>query len=223
MIGRKSDLYWFSVTESIEQEDVMNRCFHYVHNRSLKGVLDPLLKKWTEIVLEYCKLFKYEEAPYVYGERANISIFAGAIWRLNGMAMSEYPEKKVGGGSGHRADFWFFLNGEHFVIEAKNRWLSIGSRSSTEFIRNGVEAKLKEAVEEVNKHTTRHHSRAGLAFIVPTVGPSEIEIVDERIELIVSELKKVQADAMAYVFPDSIKPPRGKRHSVGQAVLLRLA
>ena len=115
--------------------------------RSIK----PILKEWIKANSEIAKLWQSgPDAPWWYGERASLSVFAGAIWRVGGYCFEEYSEtkkgikrdtKKHGDSYPGRVDLYFSLPHSEFVAEAKF--------VSTAFTRknNGAAKKLQSALE----------------------------------------------------------------------------
>lgn len=57
--------------------------------------LRPVLQAWIDSVQQYNKLFKGNDLPYWYNERANVSVLAGAAWKAGFVALEEYQTQKT--------------------------------------------------------------------------------------------------------------------------------
>ena len=145
-----------------------------------------------------------EDAPYWYTERTLVGTLATAAWQVEGCtSLEEYTVEKGRGkpkGMG-RADLWIQTkDGRRYVFEAKRLWQNIGSRAQLNKIPENYEELLAEAKEKARK-IREEGERLGLLFASTRLREKEREKVDERIEAFLSELKKVDADAVAWIFP----------------------
>ena len=82
-------------------------------------IFKPLLKKWVTTNIDVVRHWQGDLAWW-YGERASISVLAGAAWRIGGFAFEEYREdKKTGPG---RVDLYLKVGRQQFIAEAKYCW-----------------------------------------------------------------------------------------------------
>lgn len=115
--------------------------------------LRPVFESWTEVLDAYCRRESYEDALWWYNERATLSSFAGAAWRVPSkrwMAIEEFSSTKrkrakpmgktadalspvegkvesgvVGVG---RVDLYLSNGSTSFAIEAKQAWQPVKGR-----------------------------------------------------------------------------------------------
>jgi hypothetical protein len=155
----------------------------------LRG-LRPLLEQWTQLIPEYCAAFKCSDNPWWYGERANLSVLAGAAWRLqNGWhALEEYPADKRrtnGGKKGvepvvpedgvektkkksprGRCDLYVSHRTTGFVIEAKQAWQNLSSATRKDRFAAAMTLARRDAG---NLHADEADHRIGAVFVVPFI------------------------------------------------------
>ena len=60
---------------------------YHVKYRPLRH-LEPILKRWHDINVEYCD--KYEDAMYWYTERTNVGALSTAVWLSGSQALEEF-------------------------------------------------------------------------------------------------------------------------------------
>lgn len=112
--------------------------------RELRGI-NRLLKEWTNVVRSYCEFDQFDDNPWWYNERANLSLLAAAAWRLNGwQALEEFSTTKRGVVPHAKIDSRKNVNGRcdlyvshastSFAVEAKQAWQSLSGRARTDNI-----------------------------------------------------------------------------------------
>lgn len=183
-----------------------------VREETLRPHLYPILEEWVEIISTYTNEYDPEDALYWYNERATLSTLAAAITRqpYRTFVLEEYRTEKRDDERGKwpgRADLFFVCHRTAYVAEAKQVWVSISSRAgeSVAKITKALHLARKEAV----KGKSLEHRRLGIVFVVPRLPLSELDDRHERIRDFISDLDKVDYEAMAYAFPDAAKV-RGK-------------
>jgi hypothetical protein len=189
--------------------------------------LRPVLKAWVEAVLRYCRIQGFEDAPWYFNERANISLLAGAAWTLkNWAALEEFSTKKRGRQEDQkdrngRCDLYLCSRNHHFAFEAKLAWQTIGGADD----RSGVHRELKRAWDDAGELDIEEgDSRIAATFVVPRLTKvnamlpvAEVrQIVEDWIESRPFDFKgrrmSPTPDALAYVFPGKFEGFVGARN-----------
>jgi hypothetical protein len=98
------------------------------------SVLEETLWEWTIAQERSSRLWGWDDVPWWYGERASLSVLAGAIWRTGGIALEEYTvdksHRRDDGQKGlmqGRNDLYFRIGRSDFVLEAKAVWPTLRS------------------------------------------------------------------------------------------------
>jgi hypothetical protein len=170
--------------------------------------LKPVLKKWITLNGEFSKRWKHwSDAPWWYGERANISVFAGATWQAKGLAFEEYAALKRGEKEDYsgRIDLEFYVGKYRFLAEAKQCWPTV--RRGASYIHSFV----KKTKKDIQKCRPDGYSRLAIVFGSPKI-KGKLNLVErhEKIHEIIVQAKKVEHDAIAWVFPKLKKFPHDK-------------
>lgn len=173
-------------------------CIRY---RELKNV-EAILEKWHEIYVSFSEKFPNDGLHWC-NERASISTLAGAAWKAGEFCLEEYSITKVKSKERRlgRADLWFTCESNEYYIEAKQVWVSLSkkARSSIQKIKDALKSAKKDA-GRVRGKSGKWHS-LGIVFAVPYLALSKEEYLDERLEMFMDEIKKINYDIMAYAFP----------------------
>ena len=197
-----------------------------VHNNQNLIELEPVLKRWTKSVQEYNRTVK--DICWMYKERANVSILAGAAWQEKGWtAMEEYgtvKKKENGDRSNGRCDLYISNEELDFAIEAKLARVSMkGDGERTKKF-------INRAWEDARKLKRGEASfRVAATFIVPRITEaalkkSSMDVEGEFLEWI-ERLKSIKnLHSLAYVYAldneHTIRAQNGKI-SPGVALVLR--
>src|SRR5262245_34034370 len=51
---------------------------------------EDLLWEWTSVIERVVRVWYQDDVPWWYNERASLSLFAGAIWKVGGIAFEEF-------------------------------------------------------------------------------------------------------------------------------------
>ena len=131
--------------------------------------LEDLLWEWVTLQERTARLWGWKEPLWWCSERASLGGFAGAVWRVGGIVLEEYPTEKLSRihARRHRAnpigrgDMDFTLGGVDYIVEGKQCWPGL-SRQSLPYI----ESYLAKAEEDVRLAIapTRHRR---LAVVLP--------------------------------------------------------
>jgi len=138
-----------------------------IKTRSLKQ-LRPILFEYLKINKETVELWNYEDLPWWYNERANLSLFTGTVWKKGGYALEEYTSDKVSTSKKYqgRNDLYFFFNKQEYILEAKI--LSQNGNSKSESIRNRATKLMEIAVADVRKNKLEFSAnKLGIVFVIP--------------------------------------------------------
>ncbi|MBD3251050.1 hypothetical protein GF380_01060 [Candidatus Uhrbacteria bacterium] len=103
------------------------------------------------------------DLPWWYNERATLSTFAGAIWLSGGVAFEEFTchrsqdlySKRASSESNGRADMYFYIENDEFLVEAKQCWCKpeLDFDSTIEEAFNSAEKQLTTLVGEDGQRT----------------------------------------------------------------------
>lgn len=174
-------------------------------NRGVKH-WGPLMEEWLLSIERYCRIMNGKDAPYLYNERANISLLAGAAWRSGRIALEEfqhdkgYANKKKTYG---RADLWISSDEQDELVEAKCKWISLRSYS----VPNTANPVIKKATDDAIR--TRANDKGiraiGIGFF-PVYAPSKfIDNIDELIESTIKEFQDIEHHILGWCFPKEMR------------------
>jgi len=186
--------------------------------------LQPVLRKWQTLVEEYCDEYQAEcEAPYWCGERANVSFFAGAVWRCQGKALQEYSSTKDDEEASKeeeykgRTDLWIAIKKKSFVIEAK--LVEPDLASSDKQIKQAVQEALDSARNEAAGNRDKADHKLGFVFITPHAKTRRS--IGQRLERLLCVIRdQIDYGAMAHSFPDAAANLRDEKGYYNPGVVL---
>ncbi len=168
--------------------------------------LRRILKRWCSINGQLAREWApVKDAPWWYNERASLSVFAGAIWRSGEAAFEEYSDLKRGKKrlSSGRIDIWFSVGRLSFCAEAKF--------CNVPFTRDGDQASGVQWWMDQAKNDARRcppdgsTRRLAIVFGCPYLRPCSESIRRSRIDWLLEQSRKVEHDAIAWVFPSTSK------------------
>jgi hypothetical protein len=177
-----------------------------IANKKL-SVLKPILIQWTHNINDYCKQYynklkpQEKDAPYWYNERATLSTFAGAVWKLGGIALEEYrAKKKVKREKWEgRVDLWFQFKRKMYVIEAKQHWCLIDKqRFNKGLVKDRIQHRLKSAISNVIEAPAEEGYPIGIVFVVPKIRERSLSLLRKFFD----SLRAVKPDFIAWSFPE---------------------
>jgi len=199
----------------------------YRHLRDELKPLRPVLKAWVEAVLRYCRIQAFEDAPWYFNERANISLLAGAAWTLkNWAALEEFSTKKRARQEDQkdrngRCDLYLCTRDHHFAFEAKLAWQTIGGADEL----SSVQRELKRAWDDAGElDIAEGDSRIAATFVVPRLTKVNAKLPATEVQRLVEDWVKSDVfdfkgrprspkpDALAYVFPGKFQGFVGARN-----------
>lgn len=130
--------------------------------------IEPILDQWVRLHEEYINENKSTDCLYWYNERANVSAFAGAVWKSGGFALEEYSSLKGSeeDRANGRVDLYFSKNNHKAIAEAKMEWLYFSDRT-----RLGLQEKIDRVTKRSNSdivnslQANSYELGLGLSFI----------------------------------------------------------
>lgn len=174
---------------------------------SRSEVLGRLLAKWIKTNVELAEAWKGEDLPWWYNERASLSVLAGAVWRLGGVAFEEFTARK---GEGRRtktgrADMYFQLGKREFLVEAKIAWPGLGAGGAG-LESSRIAKRWHSALSEARQPFGTTERSLAMLFISPTF-PEETEppSISSRLREFAEELEAFDSTASAWVFPEEFR------------------
>ncbi|WP_345980988.1 hypothetical protein [Sulfurimonas sp. HSL3-2] len=122
-----------------------------------------IINQWIQNNKDYLEENDFKDAAYWHNEMANISCLVGAIWKIGGVAISEYSVDKKGKTDlSNRADLYFSKNKVRYIIEAK-------------YIRNqniNITSVMDMARKECNNIQENECKKMGMVFVSPNENQS---------------------------------------------------
>jgi hypothetical protein len=199
------------------------RITHDIRLKQLNG-LKPILEQWIETTLQCVDCWKPDDVPWWYGERASLSLFAGAIWKAGGLAFEEYAsDKRLGNKVGPyrgRADLYFQFNRRGFVAEAKKAW----SRSRPGEFNPAVHIndQLTEACKDMTRCVIGDERKLGIVFTGVEISRKHERQTDALINHWIDSIADVEYSACAWTFPEITRSfPRKGSLWPGGAIFIR--
>lgn len=175
--------------------------------QSLRAI-QPILRTWLRVQNEYGEYHSWDEASWIFNERASLSMFAAAVWRAGGIALEEYSiEKRLisrrrgakrSRRSTGRCDLWFCINKHDFIVEAKPSWPSLVRLENWD----GIESTLSDALEAVSRNLRYARvRRLALVLIAPALAKHRRKDADALIRRFIERLRLLRGCAVAWTFP----------------------
>lgn len=167
---------------------------------------DCLLKEWISAIEKYSKIMEGLDASYFYNERANVGVLAGAAWRAGWVALEEFQsmkgyrnEKKVNG----RCDLYFAReNLDEELIEAKFKWICLGSSN----VKERIECSMQAALHDVRKSKADSNLRSvGVGFFPAYRRNTRVNNPDLLIDKTIRDAREANHHAIAWCFPQEMR------------------
>lgn len=191
----------------------------------------PILKNWIRLNGQLAGGWASSgDVPWWYNERAQLSVFAGAVWRAGGSCFEEFSgQKHFKNPAKHRlnvlysgrVDLYFELGSVEYVGEAKNTWSGYSRNDGRATKR--ISKRLQNACDDVGQTTPSGMRRLGIVFVAPYFRPTVKTRIDDLLRQWLAEIQAVQADARAWVFPPAARLMLGTDgfYYPGVAILLQ--
>jgi len=174
-------------------------------------VLAEVFKEFDSIHKEYANKYSNFESgefdlAYFYNERANVSIFAGAVWRQNpkdNLVLEEYSCDKYNECSSEnetnistykgRRDLWFCLGESQFRCEAKQKWWSLDNLEEERLI-SAIELADIESSKVEKKYINSNNTALGMVFVTLKINRSNLENASSYLVQLEKLIKKHQTN-----------------------------
>ncbi len=200
----------------------MPKTIQGTHLRQLRS-LKPIFEHWIRTVNKCVDSWAADgDLPWWYGERASLSLFAGAIWQSNGLVFEEYASSKrapTRKAYRVRSDLYFEFGGSSFIAEAKPAW----SRSKPgRFDPSAhLQDRLNLACRDIRRCIGGQGRRLGIVFTDIAIPRRYADQVESLIDRWISAIKTVDYSACAWVFPKLTRDIGKLSISAGGAVFVR--
>jgi len=176
---------------------------YLIRNRKGLKHWEPLLEEWLLCIERYCRVAAGEDAPFIYTERANIGVLAGAAWRCGRIALEEFQYKKGYSNKekwNGRADLYLASESTEEMIEAKFGWLWLSTPERVQARLNDV---LARAAEDAKKTRGGHTGTSciAVAFLPTWLSAKHPEKLEQQIESVIKCLPASNCHAVAWCFP----------------------
>lgn len=176
---------------------------------SFKGIKANRLKSFVKIIETYLRLntklandWGYEDVPWWYNERANLSVLVGAVWNTGGTAFEEYISEKKNRNKKYygRNDLFMTYKDRDYIAEAKIIYPN--GKDEPKKILKAINDKLIEAVTDVRKNTNMYkNDLLALLFVVPKFKQSKTAFLESDIIHFIQILLKTDYTIIGWSFP----------------------
>ncbi len=177
-----------------------------IHIRSLRSIA-PILTSYLNLnerlTIDWAK---EQTFPWWFNERASMSILAGAIWKVGGVAFEEFSDeksfvKKYGRRKKYRGrtDLSFSHGRHKFVAEAKICFVDALPKRYDP--RKKILESLQEASQDVSKVRPYGAQRVGIVFVSPRFPICSETQLGGYIKDWINVLRKIPYSAAAWTFP----------------------
>lgn len=131
---------------------------------------EAIIMQWIENNKQYLEANDFNDSTYWHNEMANISCLVGAIWKIGGVAISEYTTTKANGiKNNSRADLYFSIDGEKYLVEAKYLRDKTDEYPKNIVTKTNIQTKMNQAIQECKEIKDENiHKRMALVFVIPT-------------------------------------------------------
>jgi hypothetical protein len=171
---------------------------------------------------------------YWFNEQASLSALAGAIWQNGGLVVQEYSAMKKknfladedNSGMG-RIDFYFTLNNEQYICEAKQEWLALPHRATCKNFTNEIESVMEKAANDIKAVSSldEHSDKKcfALSFLTPYWSSPENSQKPEpkhQTEALKKQLKELDALMVAYLTCEIDNPLFKKNEAFNSIIMI---
>jgi hypothetical protein len=193
----------------------------WVKNRKGMGHWDALLEEWLVAVERYCRIFDGSDAPFIYTERANVGLLAGAAWRSGRIALEEFQYEKgfkYKSKWNGRADLYMASEDQQELVEAKFRWLSLSANKMEEIASNTLDDAVVDA--RICNGGREDIRCIGVAFLPMYSKKKYADILEARIGEAVNRIGTLNVHAMAWCFPKEVRTLEGLHSNLLPGVIM---
>jgi len=107
-----------------------------------------IMEEWMLAIERYTRIMNVDDAPYYYNERANVSVLAGAAWKAGWVALEEFQSEKGyknKAKTNGRTDLFFANETAEELLEAKFKWICMGSKNLSRMVEETMIAACDDA------------------------------------------------------------------------------
>jgi hypothetical protein len=183
---------------------------------------EPLLEEWLLLIERYCRVGAGEDAPFIYTERANIGLLAGAAWRCGWIALEEFQYEKGYRNKpkwNGRADLYLGSENKEEIIEAKFDWLSLYS-SKNALRRAGIVLTRAIKAAKVTRGGNSNLNCVAVAFLPAWLPTKKSDILEKNIEETIAEFVGANFHAIAWCFPKEYRWTESSKGNYTPGVVL---
>ncbi|MBU1067951.1 hypothetical protein KJ975_00135 [Myxococcota bacterium] len=204
-----------------------------------------ILEKWVEInerisnewQIKNSEGVEENDCPWWYGERACVSILAGAIWQEDGYVLEEYIMKKDCEGEDNpgrhgRCDLFFEIGNCDYRCEAKVYWTgdTLEAKKIDNYFDNGnkfgaevdvKKIKISESYADLLRSNDATLKYFAVVFLVPSVSNERLD--KNWIKTYKNTIEEYSKDTMHYAYYFRSDAPIGNNNKrfPGIAILLK--
>jgi len=223
--GKIAHFATISLIRGVAMMELLTHRGYHIKNRKGLKHWEPLLEEWLLCIERYCRVAKGEDAPFVYTERANIGLLAGAAWRCGRVALEEfqyekgYRNKKKWNG---RADLYLASEDTDEMIEGKFAWLSLSSTSSAQ---KRIKSTLSIAMRDAKKTKGGHEGTTclGVAFLPTWIPAKNRDKLEDKIHATIALLPTLGCHAVAWCFPKEYRHVENSKRNYTPGVVLAVS
>ena len=184
-----------------------------------------VLEEWLLLNERFSRIKGGGASAFGYGERANVSLLAGAAWRSGYIAITEFAHLKESGGDSQkgRADLEISTPDCTDVIEAKFRWVELSSKRRRDKIREVMVEARVDALRSQKPDQYRH--AIGMAFVGTYIKGKRKAHMDDLILQTIRQICEEDFAMVAWSFPSEERkePTLEGNYTPGVILTARLA
>ncbi len=185
----------------------------------------PLFEEWLLCVERYCRVAAGEDAPFIYNERANIGLLAGAAWRSGRTALEEFQYRK-----GHknrkkwngRADLYISCDEREEIIEAKFGWLSlVNPDSASDRIEEVMRLAVKDAL--VTQGGAKDLTSLAVAFLPAWQKAGDPRQLEDHIAETLKQSKFANVHGIGWCFPKHYRSVVSEKGNLTPGIIMAVS
>jgi hypothetical protein len=201
--------------------------------------LEDTLWEWIHLCERDTRLEGWKDASWWYNETTSVGMFAGAVWRSGGTALSDFTTKRFDVESEQRTstdksrhgrcDLYFRTGQKEYYAEAKQVWSPFGLKA--DFRQSDIENSFEKAFSQLNRldEGTKQEKIAdthkiALVFVVPYISKLYEDRINTQLETWTHKVQDIKHDALAWTFPPKTRTMEEEDRKIlcpGVALLIR--
>lgn len=187
------------------------------------------MEEWLLLIERFSRVSS--DASFLYNERANVSLLAGAAWRCGMIALEEFSHEKAQEDDSDapdadikskdkvvksgRCDLWMMgASGKDEIVEAKINWLSLDNQKLQEVASKYLSNACKDAIKTISARDIPDTKGIGVLFLPVYLKVSKIvndpnKSIESFIENAIVNITKIDADLISWSFPRATRDLKG--------------